>query len=42
MFQSFKHLRRTAHTHNPIDDAKGNAESLLALKDMGLKINLEG
>jgi hypothetical protein len=31
--QNFKHLRRTPHTHNPLDDAKGNAEALLALKD---------
>ncbi|WP_264821498.1 hypothetical protein [Acinetobacter shaoyimingii] len=38
-FHSFKHLRKTAHTHNPVDDAKGNAEALLALKkDYGLKI----
>ena len=38
-FQSFKHLRKTAHTHNPVDDTKGNAEALLALKkDYGLKI----
>lgn len=38
-FQSFKHLRKTAHTHHPVDDAKGNAEALLALKkDYGLKI----
>lgn len=37
--QSFKHLRKTAHTHNPVDDAKGNAEALLAMKkDYGLKI----
>ncbi|MFC2993994.1 3'-5' exoribonuclease domain-containing protein [Acinetobacter sichuanensis] len=39
MFRNFKHLRKTAHTHNPVDDAKGNAEALLALKkDYGLKI----
>ena len=37
--KSFKHLRRTAHTHDPVDDARGNAEALLQLKDMGLKIN---
>ncbi len=38
-FQSFKHLRRTPHTHHPVDDAKGNAEALLHMKDaMGLKI----
>ena len=26
----WKKLRKTAHTHNPVDDAKGNAEALLA------------
>lgn len=41
MFQNFKHLRKTKHTHNPVDDAKGNAEALIALKrEMGLKIKL--
>ena len=40
-FQNFKHLRKTKHTHNPVDDAKGNAEALLILKDEhGLKIKL--
>jgi hypothetical protein len=39
-FQNFKHLRKTAHTHNPVDDAKGNAEALLEMKRMGLKIAL--
>ena len=40
-FQTFKHLRKTPHTHNPVDDAVGNAEALLAMKDdMGLKIRL--
>lgn len=38
-FVNFKHLRRTAHTHNPVDDARGNAEALLQMKDMGLKIS---
>jgi Exonuclease len=38
---SFKHLRRTKHTHNPVDDAVGNAEALLHMKNvMGLKIKL--
>src|SRR6266481_759593 len=37
-FQNFKHLRRTQHTHHPVDDARGNAEALLAMKAMGLKI----
>jgi len=39
-FQSFKHLRKTAHTHHPVDDAMGNAEALLEMKRMGLKIAL--
>ena len=39
--QNFKHLRRTKHTHHPVDDAKGNAEALLTKKEqMGLKIRL--
>ena len=38
-FQNFKHLRKTRHTHNPVDDARGNAEALLHMKDhLGLKI----
>ncbi len=41
-FQNFKHLRRTAHTHHPVDDAMGNAEALLHMKqEMGLKIRLK-
>lgn len=41
-FKNFKHLRKTAHTHNALDDAKGNAEALLALKNnTGLKIALD-
>jgi DNA polymerase III epsilon subunit-like protein len=40
-FVTFKHLRRTKHTHHPVDDAKGNAEALLVMKEeMGLKIRL--
>lgn len=27
----WKKLRRTTHTHNPLDDARGNVEALLAL-----------
>lgn len=41
VFVNFKHLRKTAHTHHPVDDAKGNAEALLAMKGMGLKISFE-
>jgi hypothetical protein len=40
-FASFKHLRKTAHTHHPVDDAMGNAEALLYMKEtLGLKIKL--
>lgn len=41
-FKSFKHLRKTKHTHHPVMDAKGNAEALLHMKtEMGLKISLK-
>lgn len=41
MFTSFKHLRKTKHTHHPVDDARGNAEALLRIKaELGLKIDL--
>jgi DNA polymerase III alpha subunit (gram-positive type) len=41
-FVNFKHLRKTKHTHHPVDDARGNAEALLAMKEqMGLKISFE-
>jgi len=41
VMQNFKHLRKTPHTHHPVDDAKGNAEALLALKEqLGLNIPL--
>jgi hypothetical protein len=35
----WKYLRKTKHTHHPVDDAKGNAEALLAMQKMGLKID---
>lgn len=42
VFKNFKHLRKTKHTHHPVDDAKGNAEALLTMKqEMGLKISLK-
>ena len=38
--KNFKHLRKTRHTHDSIDDVIGNAEALLYMKkEMGLKIN---
>ena len=38
MFAPWRHLRDTKSTHNPVDDAMGNAEVLLKLKEMGLKL----
>jgi DNA polymerase III epsilon subunit-like protein len=41
-YKNFKHLRLTRHTHNPVDDAMGNAEALLHMKEsLGLNIALE-
>jgi hypothetical protein len=37
-FSGWKHLRKTVHDHNPVNDAKGNAEAILAMRKMGLKI----
>ena len=40
VFVNFQHLRKTKHTHHPVDDARGNAEALLAMKEqLGLKIS---
>jgi hypothetical protein len=33
-----KLYRKTVHDHNPVNDAIGNAEALLAMKELGLKI----
>lgn len=38
LYSTWKHLRKTKHTHHPVDDAKGNAEALLYMHEvMGLK-----
>jgi hypothetical protein len=38
-FKNFKHLRKTKHTHHPVDDAKGNAEAFLEMiKRYDLKV----
>jgi DNA polymerase III epsilon subunit-like protein len=39
-FATWKHLRKTAHDHHPVNDAKANAEALLAMIEMGLKLPL--
>ena len=41
VFDNFKHLRKTKHTHHPVDDARGNAEALLHMQqNLKLKIIL--
>ncbi len=37
----WKHLRKTAHDHHPVNDAKGNAEVVLQLVEMGLELSLK-
>ena len=34
----WKKYRITRHTHNPVDDAKGNAEALKKFKELGLRL----
>lgn len=34
----WKKYRVTRHTHNPVDDARGNAEALKKFRDFGLKM----
>jgi hypothetical protein len=42
MFTNFKHLRKTKHTHHPVDDVRGNAEAMLRIiEEHGLKIGLK-
>jgi hypothetical protein len=38
--KSFKGLRVTPHDHNPVNDALGNAEALLALRAFGLNVSV--
>lgn len=36
----WKHLRDAPHNHHPVSDALGNAQALMKMRDMGLKIKL--
>lgn len=39
MFENFKRLRQTKHSHHPVDDAKGNVEAMFHMvREMRLKI----
>jgi hypothetical protein len=41
MHQSFKHLRKTRHSHDPLDDARGNVEAFLQMiKQYNLKAGI--
>ena len=36
----WKNMRKTVHTHHPVDDARGNAEALLAIARLyGLRLS---
>ena len=37
MRKNFKHLRKTKHTHHPIEDARGNAEAFLIMNFIDFK-----
>jgi len=37
-FESFRGLRDTPHTHDPVDDAMGNAQAFQKMVEMGYKI----
>ena len=39
-FYKWKKHRKTKHDHNPVNDAKGNAEAMLWLIDQGFKLKL--
>jgi hypothetical protein len=41
VYTRWKHLRDTKHDHNPVNDAKGNAEVIIKMKEMGLDISLK-
>ncbi len=41
MFEKWKHLRKTEPDHNPVTDAIGNAEALLAMREMGLNVPIK-
>ena len=38
MRKNFKHLRKTRHTHDPVDDAKGNVEAMLEMINRGFRL----
>lgn len=39
-FAKWKQLRETRHSHNALDDARGNAEAILKMQEMGIKMGI--
>lgn len=39
MYENFKYLRKTKHTHDPLDDCRGNAEAML---EIGKRFDVRG
>jgi len=37
----WKKLRKSKHTHNPVDDARGNTEALLEFQKRGLELRIK-
>ena len=40
-FAKWKHMRETRHSHNALDDARGNAEAILKMQEMGIKMGIK-
>lgn len=40
LYYNWKQHRKTSHDHNPVNDAKGNAEALLYLHSQGFKLEI--
>jgi len=40
-FAKWKHMRDTKHSHNALDDARGNAEAILKMQEMGIKMGIK-
>lgn len=41
LFLRWKWMRETTHDHNPVNDARGNAEALMKMQKQGLKISFK-
>lgn len=41
VYAKWKHLRKTKHDHNPVNDAKSNAEAIVEMQKMGLNFGIK-